>query len=275
MATDARSMSRFSRTLPTEFIYDVFALIVAVIIVHAVYVTTIRPQASAIMAYQSEQMRADPNFVPERSIYVIVKDYEQEACFILMLWAFAIMGYKGWSTSRERRLLATDLIHVPDGMRILPEDTREYARQVESLPPQTRRLLLPRALLAALSRFGATRNVQDVSDAARSVCQSEAERLDSELSMVRYIAWAIPAIGFIGTVRGIGDALAQAHKAVTGDIAGVTEGLGVAFNSTLIALLISIVIMFLLHQLQLAQERLVLDTETYLDQQLIRHMQAK
>ncbi|PZN35203.1 MAG: MotA/TolQ/ExbB proton channel family protein [Proteobacteria bacterium] len=268
-------MSRFSRTLPTEFIYDVFALIVAVIIVHAVYVTTIRPQASAIMAYQSEQMRADPNFVPERSIYVIVKDYEQEACFILMLWAFAIMGYKGWSTSRERRLLATDLIHVPDGMRILPEDTREYARQVESLPPQTRRLLLPRALLAALSRFGATRNVQDVSDAARSVCQSEAERLDSELSMVRYIAWAIPAIGFIGTVRGIGDALAQAHKAVTGDIAGVTEGLGVAFNSTLIALLISIVIMFLLHQLQLAQERLVLDTETYLDQQIIRHMQAK
>jgi len=136
-------------------------------------------------------------------------------------------------------------------------------------------MLLPRAVLSALSRFGATRNVQDVSDAARGVCQSEADRLDSELSMVRYIAWAIPAIGFIGTVRGIGDALAQAHKAVTGDIAGVTEGLGVAFNSTLVALLISIVLMFLLHQLQLSQERLVLETETYLDQQVIRHLQAR
>jgi biopolymer transport protein ExbB/TolQ len=136
-------------------------------------------------------------------------------------------------------------------------------------------MLLPRAVLSALSRFGATRNVQDVSDAARGVCQSEADRLDSELSMVRYIAWAIPAIGFIGTVRGIGDALAQAHKAVTGDIAGVTEGLGVAFNSTLVALLISIVLMFLLHQLQLSQERLVLETETYLDQHVIRHLQTR
>ena len=72
-----------------------------------------------------------------------------------------------------------------------------------------------------------------------------------------------------------GDALAQAHKAVTGDIAGVTEGLGVAFNSTLAALLISIVLMFLLHQLQQAQERLVLDSETYLDRNLIRHLQLR
>lgn len=262
-------------SLPNEFLYDVFALIVAVIIVHALYVTSIRPQANVLLAHQAEQMRTNPDYVPERSLYIILKDYEQESCFILMLWALAIMAYKGWMTRRERALLATDLIHVPEGMRILPEDTREYARQVEAMPPDERRMLLPRAVLSGLSRFGATRNVQDVSDAVRGVCQSEAERLDSELSMVRYIAWAIPAIGFIGTVRGIGDALAQAHRAVTGDIAGVTEGLGVAFNSTLIALLISIVLMFLLHQLQLTQERLVLEIETYLDQHLIRHMQAR
>ena len=93
--------------------------------------------------------------------------------------------------------------------------------------------------------------------------------------MIRYIVWAIPSIGFIGTVRGIGAALGQAHKAVEGDITGVTESLGVAFNSTLIALLISIVLMFLLHQLQLSEERLVLDTETYCDQHLIRHLQVR
>ena len=85
--------------------------------------------------------------------------------------------------------------------------------------------------------------VQDVSEAVRTICESESDRLDSELSMVRYIAWAIPSIGFIGTVRGIGDALGQAYKAVEGDIAGVTASLGVAFNSTFVALVISIIIM--------------------------------
>ena len=92
--------------------------------------------------------------------------------------------------------------------------------------------------------------------------------------MIRYIAWAIPSIGFLGTVRGIGQALGQAHQAVQGDIAGVTQALGVAFNSTFVALLISIVIMFLLHQVQLAQERLVLDSEEYCDARLIQHLQS-
>jgi biopolymer transport protein ExbB/TolQ len=93
--------------------------------------------------------------------------------------------------------------------------------------------------------------------------------------MIRYIAWAIPSIGFIGTVRGIGMALSEAHRAVEGDILGVTENLGVAFNSTLVALLLSIVLMFFVHQLQLIQERLVLDSQTYVDHNLIRHMQAR
>ena len=92
--------------------------------------------------------------------------------------------------------------------------------------------------------------------------------------MIRYIAWAIPSIGFLGTVRGIGQALGQAHKAVQGDIAGVTQSLGVAFNSTFVALLISIVVMFLMHYLQLTQERIVLDTEEYCDSRLIQHLQS-
>ena len=92
--------------------------------------------------------------------------------------------------------------------------------------------------------------------------------------MVRYIAWAIPSIGFIGTVRGIGEALGQAHQAVSGDIVGVTASLGVAFNSTFIALVLSIVVMFFMHQLQLLQERLVLDTHQYCDQNLLRHLKT-
>jgi biopolymer transport protein ExbB/TolQ len=268
-------MARSHSRAPSELVFSIFALIIFTIAVHAVYVTVIRPKAGVVLAEQRAAMKKDPNYVSERSIYVVLKDWEQESCIILALWAFSIIGYKAWSGRRERALLARDLVHVPDGMRILPEDTREYARPIEALPPAEARCLLPRALLVALYRFGATRNVQDVSEAARGVCAAEAERLDSELSMLRYVAWAIPAIGFIGTVRGIGDALGEAHRAVTGDVSGVTEGLGTAFNSTLAALLISIALMFLLHQLQLAQERLVLDSEAYLDRHLIRHMQLR
>jgi biopolymer transport protein ExbB/TolQ len=172
----------------------------------------------------------------------------------------------------EQTLLEQRLIDVPDGTSLLPEDAREYSRPLEALDEHTQDFLLPRTLLSALQRFATTASIPAVSNTIKEQCDSESDRLDSELSMVRYIAWAIPSIGFIGTVRGIGDALGQAYEAVEGDISGVTASLGVAFNSTFVALVLSIVIMFCLHQLQLSQERLVLGSQRYCDKRLMRHL---
>ena len=262
------------RNIPIEFVFQLFALIISIIIVHAFYVSIVRPNAAQVIDEQNQAAAVNPDYVRERSTWVVIKDFEQESCFILMFWALAIMGYKAVNILDERKLLEVDLVPVAEGMRILPEDTREFSRQVQQLPDENKRMLLPRALLNALQRFSSTRNIQDVATSTHTICESEADKLESELSMIRYISWAIPSIGFIGTVRGIGEALAQADKAVQGDIAGVTLSLGVAFNSTFIALLISIFLMFLVHQLQLVQERLVYDSEHYCDDKLIRHMKS-
>jgi biopolymer transport protein ExbB/TolQ len=186
----------------------------------------------------------------------------------------ALMGIKARDNYRERALFDLDLLPRNQSNSILPQDTRDYARPIEALTPDAQQRLLPRTLLTALHRFRATGNIQDVAHTIRATCESESEHLDSELSMIRYIAWAIPSIGFLGTVRGIGQALGQAHQAAQGDIAGVTQSLGVAFNSTFVALLISILIMFLMHQLQLAQERTTQDAEQYCDNRLLRYLQV-
>jgi hypothetical protein len=55
----------------------------------------------------------------------------------------------------------------------------------------------------------------------------------------------------------------------------VTASLGVAFNSTFIALLISMVVMFFMHQLQLVQERLVLDCHSYCEERLLRFLKSE
>ena len=257
-----------------EVLYQVAALIVIVILVHAAYVGIIRPRGDAVLAQQAAVLEKDKSAVTERSIYVLIYDWEQEAAIILAFWAFAIMGFKWVMILRQRALLSQDFIPLAEGVRILPEDTRELARRVQALPPPQRRALLPRALLAGLQRFHTTRSVQDVATAVHAYCEAEGERQESELSMIRYIAWAIPSIGFLGTVRGIGDALSQAHQAIEGNIFGVTRSLGVAFNSTLIALLVSLLLMFILHQLQLLQERFILDTEDYCEEKLTQRLHA-
>lgn len=263
------------KTFPVEFVFQIFALLLTFLLVHTVYVTLVRPSAAAVLEEQARLIEENNEYVPERSIYVLVKDFEQESCFILLFWALAIMTFKGARIGRETSLLERNLVPVGEGISILPEDAREYSRPLQALEYRERTYLLPRVLLIALHRFRSTGNIQNVATTVRELCEQESERLDSELSMVRYIAWAIPSIGFIGTVRGIGIALSQAHRAVEGDISGVTENLGVAFNSTFIALILSIVLMFLMHQLQLIQERLVLNSQEYAETNLISKLRER
>jgi len=255
-----------------EFLIQLIALLVSFILIHALYVTLIRPSAAAHLQQEQQRMASEVNYVQQKSLYVVLRDYEQEACLVLMLWALAILAYKGINGVRQQRLLGEDLLDLPPGLPIGQEDLHELSERLEARPE--REALPLRALATAVERFAATNNVQDVSTASRDLCESEADRLESELSIIRYIAWAIPSIGFIGTVRGIGDALGQAQRAVQGDITGVTESLGVAFNSTFIALVISIVLMFFIHQLQLLQDRLVLGSERYVDCNLVRRLKS-
>ncbi|MDP2562579.1 MotA/TolQ/ExbB proton channel family protein [Psychrobium sp. 1_MG-2023] len=256
----------------SEFIFQLFSLLLSIIIVHAVYVTVIRPNAQAISQQQQMAHQTNQSSQTERSIYVVLKDFEQETCFVLMLWALLIMAYKARITQQERYMLNQSMLNVQPGVSILPQDARELCRPLQNLPQNQREMLAPRTLLIALQRFNATANVDAVASAVKNNCDSETDKLDSELAMVRYIVWAIPSIGFIGTVRGIGEALGLAHEAVQGNIIGVTNSLGTAFNSTFIALVISIVIMFFSHQLQLMQERLVQSTQDYCDNNLLNHL---
>ena len=236
------------RGISFEFYYQLITLLVFITLVRGFYSTVVRPRANDFLAESQRLATTGGDISGRKSAWVILKDYEQEACFMLMFWAFAIIGYKAVQVIGERRMLANDVLAIPDGTRVLT---------------------------AALHRFGSSRSVQDTANAVDAVTNAEGERMESELSIIRYIAWAIPSVGFIGTVRGIGDALSQAQKAMSGDISGVTSSLGTAFNSTLIALFISLALMFAIHHLQLLQERFTRETGEYADEHLIRHLHTE
>jgi biopolymer transport protein ExbB/TolQ len=275
MVTAAAPAPRATQHYPSEFVVTLAALIFTIVSVHATYVALIRPKGEAITQLELEHMKEDRTYVPKRSFYLVIKDFEQELEIIHFVWAMLIIGYKAYLVRRERQYLDRELIQVPEGIKVLPEDAKDYARQLEALKPQDRVSLVARALQRTLDRFAATRSIRDSAETSRAVCDSEADRLDSGLAMIRYIAWAIPAIGFIGTVRHIGDALLKANSAVGGDITAVTSSLGIAFNATFVALSLTIVLMFFLHQLQQSQEQFVHDTDHWIDQRLIRHMQVR
>ena len=260
------------KTFPFDFFYALTTLLLSFTMVHIAYTLVIRPNADAALAHQREVWAQDPMTHVPRSIWVIMHDPEPETCWVLAVWAGFILGYREFRVMRERKLLQLDLVGMKAGEVIFPSSVREFSRQLEALPAAQQTRLVPRTLRTSMTRFSATGSVQHAADAARDECEFEASRLDAELSMIRFCVWAIPAVGFVGTVRGIGAALQEAQRAAAGDVTGVTQGLGITFNATLVALTLAITIMFFLHQLQLSQDRLVLDAKAYIDHHLIRHL---
>jgi len=250
-------------------------LLILAVLVHVAYTFYVRPQAAGWQAREQALQAENAEYTPRRSILVILKDPEQEVAIILGLWAFGLALLKGLSLGRQRRQLDAGLLKVPPGFRILPGDVREYTHKLEQLPAAERDLIPARTIKRSLKRFGETANVQDAATTVHDYCESEASRLDAELSLIRFCVWAIPAVGFVGTVRGIGEALAGAQTALRGDTSAVTSGLGVAFNSTFVALILSIALMYVIHELQLRQERLVLDTELHVDDTVISNLQSR
>ena len=260
-----------------DAVYSISALLLSVIVIHSIWTLIIRPRAEAVLSQRITVVNKQDvkhQVIQLRSVYVILKDHEQELCVTLCMWALFLLGRQAWITSKDRKLLDKDYVRIGEAQVVLPEDARVYSRPLEALPREEQDGFLPRLLMVAYNRFGATRSVQDAAEAVRDECDFEAASMDTKLSMVRFTAWAIPAVGFVGTVRGIGAALQEAQGAMGGDISGVTMGLGVTFNATLTALCSCIVVMFWMHQLQQYQDRLVLDARTYVDRQLLRKLRV-
>lgn len=248
----------------SQVIRNLVALAIAVVGVHALYIGVIRPEAELALQAANLAGQSAP-----RDVVVILKDYEQEICLILMCWGVYLIVGKYAAILRDRYLFKVDLLEdaTQEG-----DSLSVVLRSLEELPDKISETPLVRTLTASLRRFLITGDVQNTSDAIESSVEALSVKQEAENSMIRYLIWAIPSIGFIGTVRGIGVALSKADEALAGDIAGMIDGLGVAFNSTLVALLISVGLMFLLHQLQRLQDDVVVNTQAYCETFLLNRI---
>jgi biopolymer transport protein ExbB/TolQ len=272
-------ISRNKGIFSLEFLVPIFAFVISALVVNLWYHYYVTPRSQEFLTKRRIIMAQDPNneIIRERPVYIIVKDLEPRWEIIFCLWGMMVLGYKLKHVTNERRLFKHDFVRVQPGERIIPDDALDRYKELKvaiERESRWRERLLPECVLAALHRFHATNSVQDAANAIRERADLAGDELDSSLSLVRYIAWAIPAIGFIGTVRGIGDALNHAEAAIHGDISDVTSGLGLAFNSTFVGLSMCIILMFFLHMVQQRQEAFIIETQTFCRDKLIDVMKV-
>ncbi len=138
-----------------------------------------------------------------------------------------------------------------------------------------RAAFLPRMISRTIDQY----TVSGKEDQAISVLNSSMElymhEIDLRYSMLRYLTWLIPSLGFIGTVMGIMFALQYAGVPANAEseefLYQVTSRLGVAFTTTLLALVMSAVLVLMQSLVQAKEERALNEAGQYcLDNLILR-----
>lgn len=141
-------------------------------------------------------------------------------------------------------------------------ESRVLLAQLDQLPTDEQQAYLPRRLREALETVIRKGTADGLEDELKYLSDVDAGRAHGGYAMVRLIIWAIPILGFLGTVIGITMAIAALDpKALEKSMDVVTRGLGVAFDTTALALALSMCLMFVQFFVDKQEQRLLADVD--------------
>jgi len=116
---------------------------------------------------------------------------------------------------------------------------------LDTLPKRQQRGYLAGRLRNAVTFVHRKQDATGLDEEVRHLSDLDAEKSHDSFALVRIIIWAVPILGFLGTVIGITLAIANlSPQQLEESLPMVTSGLGVAFDTTALSLGLSIVLMF-------------------------------
>jgi biopolymer transport protein ExbB/TolQ len=196
---------------------------------------------------------------------------EQIVCYVAFLWAALILFSRTREVARQRFAFRQELLPTEDGARILPEDARPLIRKLDHMT-NGHQSILSHMIRMGLGKYAISRQAPDVAEVVRTQADTESSRLAATMSTVNYLAWAIPAVGFLGTVRGLAGGMSMAgsqEQDVAKFVKQATDQLGIAFDCTFIALALSLILMYVIHAVTKSEETLVIDCQNYCQEHLL------
>ncbi|MEX2173498.1 MAG: MotA/TolQ/ExbB proton channel family protein [Pirellulaceae bacterium] len=183
----------------------------------------------------------------------------------LFFVALAALGQKLASLLAQQSSISAELL--PDKSFGQPvSKASEWLDALANLNSGLRHSYLGKRLTAALETVERKASADTLEEDLKHLSDLDANRAHESYGLVRIIIWAIPMLGFLGTVVGITAALGQLDaKELTNSletaIKGLTDGLYVAFDSTAIALCFAMLLMFIQFMLDRIESQLLTNVD--------------
>mgnify|MGYP002622712862 CR=1 FL=1 len=196
-------------------------------------------------------------------------------------WALVILAMKFQLLRRQRECLTFDVLPQQLAPTITPETVDGFRNHVSSLPCKPGESFLVERVARTLDHFRSRVNVEEATSIATAQSDQDAQAAQTSYTLLNFFTWAIPILGFIGTVKGIGDAVGSFAATIeSGDsiegmknaLKDVTSGLGTAFDTTLLALCLALIVVMVQRFLEKGEGDMLIATDDYCNENLISRL---
>jgi len=202
-------------------------------------------------------------------------------------WTLGILVLKAIHIQKQKKALALDTLPESISPEINMHNVADFYENVLAMPRKMHDTFIWKRIRKGLEYFYVRENNAEVASMMSSQSDIDANAIAGSYSLAKVFLWAIPIMGFIGTVLGIGSAIGDFAVALqaSGDAAAgggedammtglrdVLGGLGTAFDTTFLALVFSILLMIPASSLQAAEEGVLNLVDEYSNDNLIKRL---
>lgn len=183
----------------------------------------------------------------------------QYATMFLFFWALSILFVKWRKLAFQHRALEINALPTQGDFVLTPTTARSTLQRIHGAVDDPKHFVLLNRIERAIANLNNFGQVSDVSSILQTQAAYDEEQVNSSYGLLHGFVWAIPVIGFIGTVLGLSQAIGAFGATIKADggmdgiresLQGVTAGLATAFETTLVALVCALILQLLITFLQ-------------------------
>jgi hypothetical protein len=191
---------------------------------------------------------------------------------LLFCCALGTLAAKLWTCIAERRAFDADVLPKWNRTPVPAGEATNLFAHVSRLPRRLQNTYLARRVTVVLDFLCQRGTAADLDDQLRALADNDIMALDNSYALTRFITWAIPILGFLGTVLGITGAISGV-KSDDLELGSVTGGLAYAFDATALALGITMLTMFCSFLTERVEGGVLEEVDRFVDRELAHRFQ--
>jgi flagellar motor component MotA len=176
-------------------------------------------------------------------------------------WAVGILYLKLQKLRHQKAAMYLDVLPTDISQDINADNVGHFIDHLYGLPGRLRDSMMVNRIRKGLELFEIRQNNGDVTNMLSAQSNIDSARIGGSYALTKVFLWAIPILGFIGTVLGLSSAIGAMDLTNVSDmdkimssIGNVTSGLGTAFDTTLLGLVLALFLNFPMNVLAKAED---------------------